>query len=211
MKEYDQLDEVMNRLLAPDGCPWDQQQTMQTLRESVLEETCELIEAVDLNNNEHIVEELGDLLLNWIFFCKIGEKENKFHARDVINLLIDKLIRRHPHIFGDAKVDSLDELWKQWHAIKASEKGKDERSSVLDGIPKGLPALARAQKMLKKMEKKKYPKLPESTEDFIDEEELGEFLYSVAKSAQDKELDAEQALRSVLAKEEKKFRHWEST
>ena len=213
MEEFDALIRITEHLMGPKGCPWDREQTLMTLRESVLEETCELIEAVDLEDNHHILEELGDLLFNVVFFCKIGEKENRFQTKDVINNLVEKLIRRHPHVFGDAKVDNIEGLWKQWNEIKTQEKGKTQRQSVLDGIPKGLPALAYAQKMLKKIGKTKYPDLPvieKSEPAFENEEQLGKSLMNIVMQAQKAGLDAEQALRKAVALKEQEFRSWES-
>jgi len=212
MKEFDQLIKTTEHLMGPDGCPWDREQTLMSLRESVLEETCELIEAVDLDDNEHIKEELGDLLFNVVFFCKVGEKEGRFQTTEVVSHLTEKLIRRHPHVFGEAKVDGIDGLWKQWNAIKAQEKGKTDRESILDGIPKGLPALALAQKMLKKICKNKgdFEQLPKACElEFKDEEALGGFLLGLVRKAQETGLDAEQALRKSLAELEASFRQTE--
>lgn len=207
MKEFDELLGILDRLIGPNGCPWDQKQTMETLRETLLEESCELIEAINNKDDIHIMEELGDLLLNVVFFCKIAEKESRFKTEEMIIDLNEKLIRRHPHIFGDAKINGIEDLWKQWHSIKSQEKGKDKRESVLDGIPKGLPALAYAQKMLKKMKKADYT-LPKG-ENENEEERFGVELLELVKRGQERGLDAEQALRKVLQEQEKTFRSWE--
>jgi tetrapyrrole methylase family protein / MazG family protein len=212
MDEFDRFVKTLEQLLGPEGCPWDRAQTMLTLRESVLEETCELIEAVDLDQNEHILEELGDLLLNVVFLCKVAEKENRFTTAHVINHINDKLIRRHPHVFGDAVVKDIDGLWVQWESIKAQEKGKEKRESVLDGIPKGLPALALAQKMLKRMRKAELLELPQPcSEQFQNEEALGDYLLSLVTRAQEAGLDAEQALRKAMAQLEVRFRDKETS
>lgn len=102
MREFDELIEIIDRLLGPDGCPWDKEQTLQSLRSSVLEEVCEVIEAIDLNDNAHIKEELGDLFFNTIFLCKIAEKEKRFTVTEILKELNEKLIRRHPHVFGES-------------------------------------------------------------------------------------------------------------
>jgi tetrapyrrole methylase family protein/MazG family protein len=204
---YTHVNAILDRLLAPDGCPWDREQTLQSLRTTVLEEVCELIEAIDLDDNRHIQEELGDLFLNFIFFCKIAEKEQRFTQQAVLKGLADKLIRRHPHIFGDAKVEDAQAVVHQWEAIKSAEAHNSQRTNVLDGIPKGLPALARAQKVCKRLMKAGYAELPEPFRgELTGEEELGQLLLAIVRAAQAQGLDAEQALRSCLAQHEQRFR-----
>lgn len=214
MKEFEDLIQVIERLLGPNGCPWDQEQTLQSLRSTVLEEVCEVIEAIDLNDNEHIREELGDLFFNVVFLCKIAEKEQRFTMASILSELTEKLIRRHPHVFGDGKkIKTVDELYEQWDKIKKEEKGKNIRKSILDGISKHLPALARAQKSLKKMKKSGYlHSLPQLNDLPINnEKELGEYLLSLVTLAQEKGLDAEHALRKALAHLEKDFLRYEET
>lgn len=211
MKEFNELISVTEQLLGPEGCPWDREQTFKSLRSSVLEEAFELIEAIDLNNDAHIREELGDFFFNAIFLCKIAEKENRFSMADALKEITEKLIRRHPHVFGEVKVKNIEALWDQWEGIKKSEKGKSHRESTLDGIPKDLPALSRAQKSLKKIKKAHYKEIPASKIpiQFDDEEELGKILLDIANKAQEKNLDAEHALRKVLSHLEKDFRAFE--
>lgn len=211
MEAFDEFNAILDKLLSPEGCPWDREQTLQTLRSTVLEETCELIEAINLNDNRHIAEELGDLFLNALFFCKMGEKEGRFTTESVLKNTSEKLIRRHPHVFGDTHVADSEGVITQWEKIKQAEAHHNYRKSALDGIPKELPALARAFKMLKKMAKAKYDQLPAATgQKFSDEEALGEALFALVSDAQHQGLDAEQALRKCLAKREKEFRDWET-
>lgn len=143
------LVEVMDRLLADDGCPWDREQTLDTLRAYLLEETHEVLEALDSGVAADHLEELGDLLFQIVFQAAIREREGRFTIDDVADGIADKLRRRHPHVFGDATATTSAEVLAQWTAIKAAEKrakGKgDRRPSALDGLPKGLPALAFAQ------------------------------------------------------------------
>lgn len=212
MREFDELIEIIDRLLGPGGCPWDQEQTLQSLRSTVLEEVCEVIEAIDLDDNMHIQEELGDLFFNAVFLSKIAEKEKRFPIQAVIKELNEKLIRRHPHVFGEGKkIDTVEELYDQWDKIKKEEKGKDKRKSALDGISKHLPSLARAQKSLKKMKKAGYlPNLNSSeNSSFLDEKELGSHLLALVADAQAKGLDAEHALRKALTLLEKNFLDFE--
>jgi tetrapyrrole methylase family protein/MazG family protein len=212
INELKQLIEIIDRLLAPGGCPWDREQTLMSLRTNLLEETTEVIEAIDLNDSHHIEEELGDLCFNVLFLCRIAEKEKHSNMTKVLQGISEKLIRRHPHVFGDAQIDSSDAVIKQWNEIKQKEKGKEHRKSALDGIPKQLPALARAQKIIKKMHKEefKFPKKERSLKDIHDESSLGELLMSIVAEASSKGLDAEHALRKALTHSEKEFRTFEA-
>ncbi len=130
--------ETLETLMGPDGCPWDQKQTFESLRSSVIEEAQEVVEAVNKKDDTNLQEELGDLLFNVLFFCKIAEKESRFTTQDVIKTLHDKLIRRHPHVFGDTKIETMEELKEQWERIKLEEKmpstsaGKDEIKNAGD-------------------------------------------------------------------------------
>jgi MazG family protein len=213
MKEFDELIEIIDRLLAPDGCPWDREQTLQSLRSTVLEEVCEVIEAIDLNENLHIQEELGDLFFNVVFLSKIAEKEQRFPMKAILQELNNKLIRRHPHVFGEGKkIHTTAELYEQWDRIKKGEKGKDIRKGALDGISKNLPALSRAQKVLKKIKKAGYKETlsHDKNNEITNEDELGRHLLSLVKDAQEKDLDAEHALRKALAHLEKDFLRYEN-
>ncbi len=208
-QEFQKLLDILERLIGPDGCPWDQEQTMQSLRYSVLEETCELIEAIDLNDDPHICEELGDLFLNATFLCRLAQKEERFPFHAVLEKLNEKLIRRHPHVFGDAQVETVDDLVAQWAEIKKQEKG-ERTGSVIDDIPKGLPSLTRAQKSLKRMRKEKFENLPsQDKHSFTTEDELGDLLLDIAYQARHQKLDAEHALRKRLAHLEQEFRQFE--
>lgn len=208
MKQFDELIEIIDRLLGPGGCPWDQEQTLEKLRPSVLEEACEVIEAIDLGDNHHIQEELGDLLFNAIFFCKVAEKENRLKTPQVIAELNEKLIRRHPHVFGEGIAKDTNEVLRQWEELKKNEKTKLHRESIFDSLPKGLPALTRAQKMFKKMNKQ-IPQKETPTGLFKNEEELGDLLYRLTTEAQSRGLDAEHALRKRMALIERDFREKE--
>lgn len=209
MDAFNRVSDILDRLLAPNGCPWDREQTMETLRSTVLEEVCELIEAINLRDDRHIQEELGDLFLNTIFFCKIAEKEKRFSMQTVLEELAHKLIRRHPHVFGATEISDSTAVLKQWETIKNAEAHHLQRKSAIDGIPIDLPALAFAQKLVKKLAKTAFDQLPEPQGQFSDEDSLGEVLLSLVIEAQRQGLDAEQALRKRLALCEKIFRSWE--
>ncbi len=208
VEEFRKLLAITDDLLGPDGCAWDREQTVVSMRESVLEEACEVIEAIDEGNNTDVVEELGDLLYNVVFFCKLGEKEGRFNTVDTLRSIREKLIARHPHVFGGKKLEDMDAIIEQWEQIKSQEKS--HRESLMDGIPKGLPALARAYKIAKKMERADYDFQAEE-ELFESEEELGKLLWIVVRQARRQEINPETALRKEMVNQEKAFRDWENT
>jgi tetrapyrrole methylase family protein/MazG family protein len=144
----DRLLEIMARLRAPDGCAWDREQTPATLKPQMLEECYEVIEAIDSGSPGHLTEELGDLLLHVVFQAQIAREAGEFTFAEVANGVADKLIRRHPHVFGDVKTNDPDAIVAQWNELKKVEK--PERESALDGVPRALPALMRAEALQKK-------------------------------------------------------------
>ncbi len=195
MDEFNKLLAVADKLLSPEGCPWDREQTFFTLQPYLLEETHELIEAIDAQDGKKISEELGDVLYALIFIAKLGERDKLFNLNDSIRTVAEKLIRRHPHVFGNQKIDSTDEVVKNWDAIKK----KEGKKSPIEGIPPSLPALARAQKVIHKLKLKK-----EST--LASEEDLGERLWELIREADAKGIDAESALRRTCLEQEAKFK-----
>ena len=148
---------VMAKLRSPKGCPWDREQTHLTLRRHAIEEVYELIDAIEAGDDHEMAEELGDLLLQVVFHCQLARERGAFDFEKVCRVLVDKLIRRHPHVFGTTKVKNVDEVWVNWEKIKKAEKHgtRHARHSAFDGIPKHLPALLRAEKLLKKARKAK--------------------------------------------------------
>jgi MazG family protein len=144
----DRLIEIMARLRAPDGCAWDREQTPATLKPQLLEEVYEVLEAIDSGSPGHLTEELGDLLLHVVFQAQLAREAGTFTFDDVAHTVSDKLIRRHPHVFGDVKTDDPAAIVAQWNEIKKAEK--PERESALDGVPRALPALMRAEALQKK-------------------------------------------------------------
>ena len=147
--------QVMARLRSPKGCPWDREQDHLTLRHHAIEEVYELIDAIEAGDDHEMAEELGDLLLQVVFHCQMAKERGAFDFEKVTRHLVDKLVRRHPHVFGTTKVKGVDEVWANWEKIKHAEKKgtRHERPSALDGIPKHLPALMRAEKLVKKARK----------------------------------------------------------
>ena len=142
----------MARLRSPDGCPWDREQDHMTLRYHAVEEVYELMDAIEAADDHEMLEELGDLLLQVVFHCQLARERGAFDFDDVARRITDKLVRRHPHVFGDLKVNTVDQVWANWEKIKRAEKHgtRHARASALDGIPRHLPALLRAEKVVKK-------------------------------------------------------------
>ena len=151
----DDLLRVMARLRSPTGCPWDREQNHMTLRRHAIEEVYELIDAIEAGDDQEMAEELGDLLLQIVFHCQLACERGAFDFEEVCRLLVNKLIRRHPHVFGKTRVKGVDEVWANWEKIKRAEKHgtRHARHSAFDGIPKHLPALLRAEKLVKKARK----------------------------------------------------------
>ena len=141
---------IMRRLRAPGGCPWDAEQSHDSLKRYLIEECYEVIEAIDKGDDGHLKEELGDLLLQPIFHAAIAEERGAFTMNDVLETLADKLVRRHPHVFGDQEIRTSDEQVANWEKIKKEEKG-EERKSALAGVPPHLPALMKAQKITERL------------------------------------------------------------
>lgn len=150
--ELQPLVDVMARLRSPGGCVWDIEQTHRSLRRNLIEEVYEVVEAIDLEKSELLCEELGDLLLQIVFHARMAEESGAFSMQDVVDGIVEKLVRRHPHVFGDVTVRDAGEVVLNWEAIKRREKAK-ERPSALDGVPKDMPALSRAAKLQQKAAK----------------------------------------------------------
>ena len=150
MKEIDELIDIMVRLRSENGCNWDKKQTYDTLREFIIEEAYEVVDAVESKNFEHMKEELGDLLFNIVFYAQIASEDNKFSIADVAKDISEKLIRRHPHVFNVPANLTPDEVLANWNKIKQQEKINNPKpDSILDGIPKSLPSILRAEKLQK--------------------------------------------------------------
>ena len=182
------LCDVVARLRAPDGCPWDRQQTLETIKPYTLEETYELLEAIDSGDDSAIVEELGDVLLQVVLDAQIGADEDRFNLIDVIERLTDKMIRRHPHVFGEETANTTADVSKHWHAAKSAEK--QERQSQLDGIPSALPQLARAARITSRAARVGYD-FPDRNMLFDKlQEELGELAEELFADGQIPQVDA---------------------
>ncbi len=218
MNYLDELIKTVKILRSPNGCKWDREQTHQTIRQNMLEEAYEAAEAIDENNIEHLKEELGDVLLQVVLHSQIADDNKEFNIQDVAKMLNDKLIHRHPHVFGDIKTTDTKEILANWEKLKKEEK--KDRTKTLDGIPK-LPALLKCMKISKKaaragfewknkkqvvecfnseLEEFKQAKTQEEKED-----EFGDILFSLVNVARWNNIDPELALSKANAKFIKRF------
>ena len=224
---FPRLVKIMQRLLAPDGCPWDREQTLETLRAYVIEEAYEVVDAIDQGQPEPLCEELGDLLLQIVFQAELAQAQRWFGANDVIDGICDKLIHRHPHVFGAVKVSGASEVVANWEKIKAAEK---KGRGVLDSVPRSLPALLRAGRIGDKAARIGFD-WPDSegARAKVDEElseldealaagdedavrrELGDLLFSLANLARKRGLEPEGALRETLERFTDRVRSVEAT
>src|SRR4029077_5360284 len=204
----DDLLKVMARLRSPKGCPWDREQNHKSLRWHAVEEVYELMDAIDAGDNHEMVEELGDLLLQVIFHCQLARERGAFDFEKVARHITDKLIRRHPHVFGKLKVKDVDQVWANWEKIKRAEKHgtKHARPSALDGIPKHLPALLRAEKLLKKAQKAKLLRTDDHAPKPISRKHLARQLFELVGLAQRKGWSAEELLREETNDRERRLR-----
>jgi uncharacterized protein YabN with tetrapyrrole methylase and pyrophosphatase domain len=203
---------VMAKLRSPTGCPWDREQSHLTLRRHAIEEVYELIDAIEARDDAEMAEELGDLLLQVVFHCQLARERGAFDFEKVTRHLLDKLIRRHPHVFGTTKVKDVDEVWANWEKIKKAEKHgtRHARHSALDGVPKHLPALLRAEKLLKKARKAKLVADGKNSNRKISKAALAKELFELASFAQSRGWCAEELLAGEVKKQERQLRKLES-
>jgi MazG family protein len=179
---FPRLVELMRRLLEPGGCPWDREQTYTSLRRYVLEEAHEVIDAIDAGDLAGLREELGDLLLQVVFLAELGRRDAAFGPDDVIRTLCEKLVRRHPHVFGDVTVTGAAEVLRNWEAIKAQEKAR----GLLDGVPRSLPALGRAQRISERVSRVGFDWADAQGSRSKVQEELGELDEAVSSADRDR-------------------------
>lgn len=225
MEKFNELVQIIKKLRSPGGCPWDREQTLGTLKPYLLEETYEVLEAMDIGGNE-LKGELGDLLLQIIFQSNISEEKGEFSIEDVIENISKKMIRRHPHVFNEAEeLKSSEEVLVKWEEIKKGEKEHENRKSILDGIPKGMPALLRAEKIQKKVAKVGFDwpdivgvidKVSEEIEELKveiismekekSEEELGDLFFALVNLSRHIGINPEICMNKASDKFEKRFR-----
>ncbi|HEY4255530.1 MAG TPA: MazG nucleotide pyrophosphohydrolase domain-containing protein [Chlamydiales bacterium] len=193
MQELDELLRVADRLLGPEGCSWSKEQTLSTLERYLVEETHELIEAIDEESGSKMAEELGDVLYTLVFIAKLGESRELFTLKQAVKLVCEKLIRRHPHVFGKVKASSPEEIARNWEEIKKAEPGRQKKRHRFDGIPPSLPSLLRAEKMANLLRQNQSVRPGHQTE-----ERLGEELWKLISEAEGQGISAEAALRKKL-------------
>ena len=221
---FEKLVEIMERLRGPEGCPWDREQTHESLKKYLLEETYETLEAIDSGDMSELCSELGDLMLQIAFHAQLAKERGNFDIEDSLDRINEKLLRRHPHVFGDAEVACAEEVLHQWDRIKMDEKGFERRASILDGVPKILPALARAMEVSKRAARAgfEWPSLDavfakqeEEVGELKDElhqgdtkriaEEIGDLLFTIVNVARWTKVDPEDALRTMIERFTSRF------
>ena len=229
---WDDLIEIMARLRR--SCPWDREQTHASLVRYLIEEAYEVVDAIEQDNDAELCEELGDLLFQIVFHAQLGTERGKFSIADVVDGLSDKMIRRHPHVFGDVAVANVEQVWTNWEQLKSQEATGQARTSKLDGIPVHMGALQRGQKMQEKAARVGFDwtdarditeKLAEELREFAEareaagervaedahvREELGDVLFTVVNLARRLKIDAEGAMRDANAKFDRRFRYMEA-
>jgi tetrapyrrole methylase family protein/MazG family protein len=229
-KKFTELLEIMARLRSESGCPWDREQTHTSLKPCLLEETYELLDALDNNDAKKLTEELGDVLLQVVFHAQIGAEENRFTIEDVIEALTDKLVRRHPYVFaGEPLPEDPAAALKQRAQLKANEKKPGENKSALGGVPKAMPALARAQSISRRAAHLgfEWPHIDEVWGKFEEEirelkeaaahgakrrigEELGDLLFTTVNLARFFDVEAEEVLAQTVDRFTRRFHHIEA-
>lgn len=209
---YADLQEVMAHLRAPYGCPWDREQTLTSTRAFLLDEVAEALEAMDSEDEAHVAEELGDVLGIIAMIAQIATEEGRFQMADAVRMSVEKLIRRHPHVFGEDDIDDMEQLFTRWEEIKAEERAAQDRPArgPLDAVPAALPALRKAREMQSKADKaglldramlaESDPELLGLLPEGSDEERLGRLLWRLVALARTRGLDAEDALRAFIGR-----------
>ncbi len=230
---FETFQEIIAHLRAPDGCPWDREQTHQTLRTNLLEETYETLAALDANDPVHMQEEFGDLLLQVTLHAQIANEYGEFNMAQVIKSIYDKIIRRHPHVFGDWKVDGVENVLQNWEKLKADERTAIHKENggiekgLLDGVALALPALSQAEEIQRRAARVGFDwpdtrgvvdKISEECHELLGAEdlvsrgdELGDLLFAVVNLARHFEIDAESALRETNNRFRKRFAHIEQS
>lgn len=221
--------DIMRLLRAPDGCPWDREQTHQSIKKNLIEETYELVEAINRDDSAMMREELGDVLMQVVFHSCMGEEENRFTFDDVVNEVCQKLVVRHPHVFGDVTVSGTGDVLNNWDAIKRQTKGQKNFSQAMDSVPREFPALMRAQKIQGKAAKAGFEfedladalrKIPEEYAEVEERisagdrdgaaEELGDLLFSAVNVSRFLKADAEELLTAATDKFAARFKKVEA-
>jgi tetrapyrrole methylase family protein / MazG family protein len=227
-RAFDDLVQLMTRLRGPDGCPWDRKQTLPDLKPYVIEEAYEVVDAIDRNDRQALLEEVGDPLLEAVFIAEITREEGSFDVYDSITAIHDKLVRRHPHVFGDVVAGDAEQVLVNWEKLKSEER-KAENKSVLSGVPRSMPALLKAARLTEKAARVGFDwRRTDDVFDKLDEEigelreavdsgetkkiedELGDLLFTIANIARKVNVNPEEALQSTNRKFMSRFESMES-
>jgi MazG family protein len=227
-RTFDDLVKLMTTLRAPGGCPWDRKQTLADLKPYVIEESYEVVDAIDRDDRSALLEEVGDFLLEAVFIAEITREEGSFDIYDSITAIHEKLVRRHPHVFGDVEARDAEQVLVNWEKLKSDER-KAENKGVLSGVPQSLPALLKASRLTEKAARvgfdwrrtqDVFDKLEEEIQELHEaietgkkehvHEELGDLLFTIANIARKLEVNAEEALQSTNRKFQSRFQSMES-
>src|SRR5438132_1535672 len=228
-RSFDDLAKLMTTLRGPDGCPWDRKQTLPSLKPFVIEESYEVIDAIDRDDRAALAEELGDFLLQAVFIAELTREEGSFDIYDAITAIHDKLVRRHPHVFADVEANDAEQVLVNWEKLKNEER-KAENKSVLAGVPRSLPALLKATRLTEKAARVGFDwRRTEDVFSKIDEEigelreaissgdeanvhdEIGDLLFTIANIARKLNVNAEEALQSTNRKFRRRFESMEAS
>jgi len=228
-RSFDELVQLMTRLRGPDGCPWDRKQTLPSLKPFIIEESYEVVDAIDRDERLDLCEELGDFLLQAVFVAEITREEGSFDIYDSVTAIHDKLVRRHPHVFADVEAHDAEQVLVNWEKLKNEER-KAENKSVLAGVPQSLPALLKASRLTEKAARvgfdwrrtsDVFSKLSEEIAELhaaIDSgdeshvhEEIGDLLFTIANIARKLNVNAEEALQSTNRKFRRRFESMEAS
>lgn len=206
-KKFYEFCEIIEKLRAPNGCPWDREQTHETLRKHLLEEAYEAYDAIDEDDPMKLADELGDVLLQIVMHAQVGKENGTFDIDDVTDLVSRKMIERHPHVFGDVTVENSEEVLKNWEDIKQKARGQKKTYQAMEGVARSLPALYRAGKIIEKAQKGGF--IEKDTDRKVSSEEIGEKLFEIAILARQSGIDAEEALSSYTKNFIKKIKNIE--
>lgn len=227
--KFQRLVEIMAKLRAPGGCPWDRKQTLDTLKPYLLEETYEVLDAIDARDWPGLADELGDLLLQPVFQAQLASEDGKFNIEDALDAICNKLVRRHPHVFADGDAKTPDDVKRRWDEIKAEERKNEKKTDgLLDSVPRNTPGLVEARQISSKAASagfdwentaQVFDKVREEISELDEacisgssemrEEEIGDLLFTIVNLARFLSVDPEQALRKTNAKFRRRFRHVE--
>jgi MazG family protein len=227
-RSFDELVQLMTRLRGPDGCPWDRKQTLPSLKPFIIEESYEVVDAIDRDDRPDLCEELGDFLLQAVFAAEVTREEGSFDIYDAVTAIHDKLVRRHPHVFGDVEASDAEQVLVNWEKLKNEER-KAENKSVLAGVPQSLPALLKAARLTEKAARvgfdwrrtdDVFDKLSEEIGELREaiagggeteiHDELGDLLFTIANIARKLNVNAEEALQSANRKFRRRFESMEA-